>query len=332
MGAPAASLMQRTLRNSPVHIFALGFASAFGLSCIARSLSSSSIIASQLSSGTVGRWRAEDAKFLGSATGDGPPPRIDGYKYKTNEYQETYDKSWLDGGYPKQSCWGCRFAPQVITKLPFHTVLDAGTGNGALVRLLREHGKSAWGIELSEAALKSECPDLLAKKYVEAGVLTNLPYSDNSFDLVFSSDVLEHIQEQEAEKVISELVRVSRRHLFLSISLKPHTKASADNNTEANRHTMLRPRTWWEAAFKRHGADVNQEMLWAMQEHSTRFTAADKEDCREAGSEQQGGKYEVCVVNSTWLVGQPNQGNVRKDRCITNDELEPWFFSFRKRR
>lgn len=158
--------------------------------------------------------------------------------------QQVYDKSWLSGGYPKQSCWGCRFATQVryaqhhsnalgaipvwpgslppwqssgcgptctsptcirlcenrtrvsllcssvlhyrgvcrirqacmrvwpeplsiwvpqasvkgsllvnlrldhpvliwqvITKLPFHTLLDAGTGNGALVRLMREYGK-----------------------------------------------------------------------------------------------------------------------------------------------------------------------------------------------
>ena len=31
----------------------------------------------------------------------------------------------------------------------------------------------------------------------------------------------------QADKVVSELVRVSRRHLFLSISLKPHTKATA---------------------------------------------------------------------------------------------------------
>lgn len=54
--------------------------------------------------------------------------------------QEVYDKSWLAGGYPKQSCWGCRFGVDVIARLPFHSVLDAGTGNGGLVRLMREHG------------------------------------------------------------------------------------------------------------------------------------------------------------------------------------------------
>jgi ubiquinone/menaquinone biosynthesis C-methylase UbiE len=55
---------------------------------------------------------------------------------------------------------------------------------------------------------------------VEPGILTNLPYEDNSFDIVMSSDVLEHIHPEEADIVVSELVRVSRRHVFLSISLK----------------------------------------------------------------------------------------------------------------
>ncbi len=50
--------------------------------------------------------------------------------------------------------------------------------------------------------------------------------SHRSFDLVFSADVLEHVNEDEAERVVAELVRVSRRHLFLSISLKPHTKVT----------------------------------------------------------------------------------------------------------
>ena len=32
--------------------------------------------------------------------------------------------------------------------------------------------------------LDPRCPDLLAKGYVEPGILTNLPYEDNAFDLV----------------------------------------------------------------------------------------------------------------------------------------------------
>ena len=38
------------------------------------------------------------------------------------------------------------------------------------------------------------------------------------------------------------------------------------------------------------------------------------------------------MAENTWLVGRREQGNVRKDRCITTDnfELEPWFFAFRK--
>lgn len=39
-------------------------------------------------------------------------------------------------------------------------------------------------------------------------------------------------------------------------------------------------------------------------------------------------------MDNTWLVGKREQANVRKDRCITtsDEEVEPWFFSFRKER
>ncbi|KAK9823726.1 hypothetical protein WJX72_004952 [[Myrmecia] bisecta] len=274
----------------------------------------------------------EDELFLGPQDSDRPPQRRPEYVYTTTQYQQVYDATWTQGGYPRQSCWGCRFATDVVQKLQFHTVLDAGTGNGALVRLLREHGKSAWGIELSKAVLQAECPDLLEKGIVEAGTLTNLPFADNQFDMVFSADVLEHIRPEEADKVISELVRVSRRHLFLSISLKGHTRQTAQDSAEANRHTLLRPRAWWEAKFRKHGAIVNRDMLWAMQDRDGRYTASQWRDCHMEGDGGEGGAYEVCVVDNTWLVGRREQANVRPDRCMTtsNQELEPWFFSFRK--
>lgn len=260
------------------------------------------------------------------------PRRRAGYSYHSTPYQKVYDSSWINGGYPIQSCWGCRFAVDIITRVPFHSVLDAGAGNGALVRLMRKHGKNAYGIELSTAVLEKECPDLIKSGFVENGILTNLPYEDNSFDMVFSSDVLEHIDPEEAEKVVQELVRVSRQHIFLSISLKGHTKVSAADSSEAHRHTLLRPRNWWHAIFERNGAKVNSELLWAMQEKDLSYQTSDFKDCRWEGDGMDGGTYEVCVVNNTWLVGKREQENVRRDRCITrqNGEMEPWFFAFRK--
>lgn len=65
-------------------------------------------------------------------------------------------------------------------------------------------GKSAWGIELSKAVLDKECPDLLKDGYVEAGILTNLPYANSRSDadqkhtlrdvLLVPSDRIQRIQ------------------------------------------------------------------------------------------------------------------------------------------
>lgn len=268
-----------------------------------------------------------DERYLGKQDTFDPPARKPGYTYRSTTYQAVYDKTWTSGGYPAQSCWGCRFATDVIAKLKFHTILDAGTGNGALTRLMRQYGKNAYGIELSRAALEKECPDLLSKNYVEAGILTNLPYEDNSFDLVMSSDVLEHIDPAEADAVVKELVRVSRRHLFLSISLKNNGAPRGEAE-----HTLLRPRVWWHKLFQKHGAVVNEEFLWAMQEKDSQYITENQKNCRQEGDESDGGLFEVCSVSNTWLVGKREQRNVRMHRSVTteNGELEPWFFAFRK--
>jgi len=72
-----------------------------------------------------------DERYLGKQDTFDPPARKPGYTYRSTTYQAVYDKTWTSSGYPAQSCWGCRFATDVIAKLKFHTILDAGTGNGA---------------------------------------------------------------------------------------------------------------------------------------------------------------------------------------------------------
>ena len=89
--------------------------------------------------------------------------------------------------------------------------------------------------------------------------------ADKQFDLVFSGDVLEHILPGQADEVAAELVRVARRHIVMSISLKSHENEAL--------HTTLRPRTWWEALFARHGAAPNRALVWALQGKETGWGA-----------------------------------------------------------
>jgi hypothetical protein len=52
------------------------------------------------------------------------------------------------------------------------------------------------------------------------GSLQAIPWQDNQFDLVYSHEVLEHIPAADIPAVLSELVRVSKGRLVLTISLR----------------------------------------------------------------------------------------------------------------
>lgn len=77
-----------------------------------------------------------------------------------------------------------------------------------------------------------------------------------------SNDVLEHILPEQADAVVKELVRVAKRHIIVTISLKSH------GNEEL--HTLLRPRHWWEFKFQQYGARPNRAMVWALQQKEIR--------------------------------------------------------------
>ncbi|EFN53631.1 hypothetical protein CHLNCDRAFT_136324 [Chlorella variabilis] len=290
------------------------------------------------------------------------PLRRPGFKPAANSNQALYDRMWTasNHSYAQNSCWGCRFVADVVAKVEFDSVLDAGTGNSQVVRAMRRRGKAAWGIELSQAVLERDAGDLLEAGLVEQCSLTNLPYQgkkkspaarlgrilrsgmlgdgraqtqctpldggggDKQFDLVFSGDVLEHILPGQADEVAAELVRVARRHIVMSISLKSHENEAL--------HPTLRPRTWWEALFARHGAAPNRALVWALQGKETGFKREEGElsDCRQEGDAGDGGAYEVCVVMQPWLVGTPGQELRERGRCMTpaTGELEPWMFAF----
>lgn len=189
------------------------------------------------------------------------------------------------------SCFDCsRFFGKLQGLIHFDTVLDGGAGNGMGVRMMRSLGKAAYGIELSEEVLKNYAHDLLSIGLVQVGTLTDVPYKAVLFDLETSADVLEHIEVGMEDSVVSEIVRVAKRYIVLSIRLKSYQNE--------NVHTCLRRREWWEDLFAKHGAMVHSPLEKALQETThdvyPPIVRSSLSDCPVEGDSTQGGIYECC--------------------------------------
>lgn len=131
----------------------------------------------------------------------------------------------------------------------------------SVVTYLQRLKRDVYGVELSTAALQQElCPPLMAQGRVKQSTLAKIPWPDRHFDLLFSSDVLEHIPTFDIPEVIREMVRVTKGDVFMSISLR---RAHDDPKppAEPTIHVTVQPREWWDKQFKNAGCTVNQAAL-----------------------------------------------------------------------
>lgn len=82
------------------------------------------------------------------------------------------------------------------------TVLDFGTAMAFFVKALREHGMFAYGVDVSEWAIKNCDPDVVGY------VFNKIEDCPQPFDYIFSKDVLEHIPTNELTKMLEKLFSI----------------------------------------------------------------------------------------------------------------------------
>ena len=104
----------------------------------------------------------------------------------------------------------------------FESLLDAGSGQGLLLEMLGQP-RRLLGLDFSMAAAELykesiQTADYQRRPVIVAGVEA-VPVKDASFDLVFCSDVLEHLPDFDALPAVEELARVTARYLVLTINL-----------------------------------------------------------------------------------------------------------------
>ena len=88
-------------------------------------------------------------------------------------------------------------------------VLDIGCGDGVFINLIKKHLKkrnlTCYGIDSSEIAIKTAKEKNIQANFKIANVY-NVPFEDGFFDIILSSDVIEHLLNQ--KRFLSEISRV----------------------------------------------------------------------------------------------------------------------------
>ncbi len=94
-------------------------------------------------------------------------------------------------------------------------MLDAGCGRGTFTAYAKELGIDAAGIDFSKWAIDHPHPK--AKGLIQLGDVRDIQLEDKSIDLVFATDICEHIYDEDTDKMITEFQRVSRKWIFYNI-------------------------------------------------------------------------------------------------------------------
>ena len=100
------------------------------------------------------------------------------------------------------------------------SILDVGCGSGAFVNALldcdaREFSRVV-GTDISVEALTT----VKAEKHLSA--IVDMPFKDREFDVVTSLEVLEHINTQEFSAALSEIERIARQYVLITVPNQEH--------------------------------------------------------------------------------------------------------------
>ena len=152
-----------------------------------------------------------------------------------------YDLVFKDRGYrSREAAQGIHYVDALCKKYRFQSVMDVGCGPGFSVLAFLIRGKLCQGIEPCKYLFTQELRVFSALEIVKQASIVDIPCAASSFDLSFCTDVLEHVQEKDVDKAISELIRISKKYIFCTIC---SAKANAFPDLEL--HQTVKPREWW---------------------------------------------------------------------------------------
>ena len=138
----------------------------------------------------------------------------------SRQYGQKYfdgDRKYGYGGYNYDGRWKSVATDIVkIYKLKKNSkILDIGCAKGFLVKDLLDKKMNAFGIDISEYAIKNCHKDVIGR--LSIGNAKKLPYPDKSFDFVISLNTLHNLNKYECLRSLKEIQRISKGKSFVQV-------------------------------------------------------------------------------------------------------------------
>lgn len=143
---------------------------------------------------------------------------------KIKEFYTSYDDRILDKRYNSPYSLRRYVTREIVESVlryvePGEEILDAGCGDGIISVLAAKKGAKVTALDISlpnlERAKKLTKKNGVYNIKFLQGDVENLPFPNNSFDLVISSQVLEHLPD--FEKGLSEIKRATKKRAIITL-------------------------------------------------------------------------------------------------------------------
>lgn len=169
-------------------------------------------------------------------------------------YRRVYDRLYRLGYHARRD----KSHAKILSRLALEhwhpgSVLDVGCSLGWTLEYFSSQGISAVGVDISEVAVRRARQ---LGRDARLACASCLPFSDASFDVVLSSDCLEHLDEDDARRAVAEMVRVARRGIAVKINPRLDRDRLWKLLAGSPLHLTLQPVEQWLGWFRAEGWSV----------------------------------------------------------------------------